>query len=395
MYRLRSRSTDGPMKTLHCSLISLFVCGAMASVGLAQTKKVDFVRDIAPILVTRCIECHNADEPEADLRLDIKSGLFSEDKDDWTVTPGASSKSLLFERITLPSDDEEIMPPEGKPLTAAEIASIKRWIDEGAEWPDGADAKLAALIPVSRPKIEKIELPSLTAEQESAEVAAIAAIVKAGGLASRISAIDRAAEVSFSLLGDQATSATVELISGLERSLLRLNLSRTKIDDASCATIGGLSELRWLNLSRTQLSDKGLRQLKNLSKLRYLNLYGTEVTDAGLSSLHGLTDLRKLYLWQTKVSKKGALALRRAMPNLQVNLGGYAELLAKTKPGVAKTGKSPVNTNCPVTGKALCEGVITSVRGQSVGFCCDKCKAAFVANPDKYLPKLEGVLKKQ
>ena len=383
------------MKPRIRSLISVLACGAVASSGLAQTEKVDFVRDIAPIFVTHCIECHSIDEPEADLRLDIKSGLFGADKEDWTVIPGASKKSILYERLILPSDDDELMPPEGNPMTPKEIASVRRWIDEGAKWPEGADAKLAALIPASQPKIKKIELPSLTAKQESAEKEAIAAIEKAGGLASRISAIDRAAEVNLSLLGNKATSATVELVSDLELSLLRLNLSGTKIGDASCAVIGNLSELRWLNLSRTQLTNNGLQQLKNLSKLRYLNLYGTNVTDAGLSFLHDLADLRKLYLWQTKVSEKGAIALSKAMPNLQVDLGGYAKLLAKTKPGTAKADKTPVNTKCPVKGTALCDGVTTSVRSQLVGFCCNKCKAAFVANPDKYLPKLKGVLKKQ
>ena len=386
---LNTPRTVPAQTVLALSLLFVLVPGALAQ-GKAD-KPVDFLKDVVPIFRARCFECHGIKEQEADMRLDFKAGLFGAAKEDWVVIPGDSKKSILYERITLPADDEDIMPNEGGPLTKTQIAVIKRWIDEGAKWPEGADVKIAAMVKSSQPKIEKLELPVLTAVQKSAETKAIAAVEKAGGLAMRVAANSSATEVNLSLLGDKATNAQVELTSDLSGSLVRLNLSRTKIDDEALKTIRGLSELRWLNLSRTQVTDAGLRHLTGLTKLNYLNLYGTQVTDAGLSSLRGLKNLQSLYLWQTKVSKEGAAALRKILPNLRVDLGEYADVLAKIKPPAPKNAKAPmpINKKCPLTGKPLAPGKVSVFEGQAIGFCCGKCKAAFDKNPQKHLGKVK------
>lgn len=388
---LNTRLNVRSRTVLALPLLFALVPGALAQ-GKAD-KPVDFLKDVVPIFKARCFECHGVKEQEGDVRLDLKAGLFVGDKDNWVVIPGDSKTSILYERITLPADDEDIMPNEGKPLTKAQIAVLKRWIDEGAKWPEGADAKIAAMVKSSQPKIEKLDLPVLTAVQKLAETKAIAAIEKAGGLAMRVAANSTGTEVNLSLLGDKATNAQVELTSDLAGSLVRLNLSRTKIDDAALETIGGLSQLRWLNLARTQVTDAGLRHLTGLAKLEYLNLYGTKITDAGLSSLHGLKNLQSLYLWQTKVSKKGAATLRKTLPNLRVDLGEYAEVLAKIKPPKPKKAKAktaaPINEKCPLTGKPLAADKFSVFEGQVIGFCCGKCKAAFDKNPQKHLGKVK------
>ena len=98
---------------------------------------VDFNRDVRQILSDTCFQCHGPDakKRKADLRLDTKDGLFKKADGYANIVPRQPDESELYVRIV--SDDEtELMPPpkSGKTLTKAQVETIKRWIEEGAEW---------------------------------------------------------------------------------------------------------------------------------------------------------------------------------------------------------------------------------------------------------------------
>jgi hypothetical protein len=65
----------------------------------APAARVDFEKQIVPILVERCIKCHGAEEQKGDLRLDSKKTLFPDDQEAWTVQPGKPDDSELVRRI--------------------------------------------------------------------------------------------------------------------------------------------------------------------------------------------------------------------------------------------------------------------------------------------------------
>ena len=96
--------------------------------------KVDFAREIQPLLARRCFACHGPDQAEGGLRLDSHEGAIAElESGDFAVVPNQPDKSVLLERIA--SEEEDVrMPPEGKPLTASEQDALRRWIIAGAEW---------------------------------------------------------------------------------------------------------------------------------------------------------------------------------------------------------------------------------------------------------------------
>jgi len=123
----------------------LLACSASAGHGaaLATPTPVDFVREVRPILQKHCYECHGAEKQKSALRLDIKSeAQRGGDAYGPSVVAKKSAESPLILLITSKNADER-MPPEGAPLSEAEIATLTRWIDEGAVWPDGVDlAKL-------------------------------------------------------------------------------------------------------------------------------------------------------------------------------------------------------------------------------------------------------------
>src|SRR5678815_1101951 len=99
-------------------------CWVLLPAGLvaadAKTTKVDFNRDIRPILSDNCYACHGPDsgKRKAGLRLDLKEGAFAQLKSDaFAIVPGHPEKSALVARIT--AKDDDLMPPEksGKHLT--------------------------------------------------------------------------------------------------------------------------------------------------------------------------------------------------------------------------------------------------------------------------------------
>ena len=103
------------------------VWGLILSCG-AQTKAVDFNRDVQPILTTRCSGCHGPQQQMKGLRVDQADALLN------VVVPGDSGASKLIQRVSSTQKGFG-MPPVGAPLTPAEIELLRAWIDQGAKIP--------------------------------------------------------------------------------------------------------------------------------------------------------------------------------------------------------------------------------------------------------------------
>ena len=113
--------------------VSLVLCTSPARAG--DTGAVRFSRDVLPILSENCLLCHGPDAKarKAELRLDLKESALRTKEP--VIVPGKSLESELIRRIE--SDDaEEVMPPpkSGHKLTATQKQTLRRWIDEGANW---------------------------------------------------------------------------------------------------------------------------------------------------------------------------------------------------------------------------------------------------------------------
>ncbi|MFO0927485.1 MAG: PSD1 and planctomycete cytochrome C domain-containing protein [Gemmataceae bacterium] len=97
--------------------------------------RVDFARDVLPILSDRCFACHGPDKAtrKGGLRLDTKEGALGGDAP--AVVPGKSGASELIRRLVT-TEAREAMPPAkfNKPLSAAQIELLRRWVDAGAPW---------------------------------------------------------------------------------------------------------------------------------------------------------------------------------------------------------------------------------------------------------------------
>jgi hypothetical protein len=104
--------------------------------GDGQARLVNFARDVRPILSDNCFACHGPDQRQrkAGLRLDTKEGPFAKlESGEVAIVPGNPDESALVDRIE--NDDPDLrMPPRksGKQLTTAQIAVLRRWVEQGA-----------------------------------------------------------------------------------------------------------------------------------------------------------------------------------------------------------------------------------------------------------------------
>ena len=93
-----------------------------------------FLEKVRPILEVHCFECHGARKQKGGLRMDTYELLMEGGDSGPPVIAGSLEKSDLYRRITLPTDDEEFMPTDGKPaLKPDEIKLIAEWIMAGAQ----------------------------------------------------------------------------------------------------------------------------------------------------------------------------------------------------------------------------------------------------------------------
>jgi len=129
-----------------------FLIAPAEELSVSRGSTVDFAREIRPILAKRCVHCHGPDDGsrEAGLRLDTREGATAVlGSGQQAIVPGQPQASELIRRVT--AAGAERMPPEGKPLTAAEIQLLSRWVQEGGDF-----ASHWAYAPPRRPSVPQV-----------------------------------------------------------------------------------------------------------------------------------------------------------------------------------------------------------------------------------------------
>jgi WD40 repeat protein len=110
------------------SILILAVAGGLTNAQEA----VEFDRDVAPILITRCLTCHRPEKSKGDYRMHTFSALLKPGRSgESPIVAGRPDASPLVRLLEAPDPDDR-MPQDGEPLTPAEIRTIRRWIEGGA-----------------------------------------------------------------------------------------------------------------------------------------------------------------------------------------------------------------------------------------------------------------------
>ncbi len=131
---------------------ALLLAGCALRVLAVTVPAVDFDRQVRPILSDNCFTCHGPDASKrmVNLHFDTKEGAFGKPG---VIVPGDSAASKMYQRISS-TNDAFRMPPvsTGHKLTAAQIETIKAWIDSGAKW-----ERHWAFLPPVRPELPAVK----------------------------------------------------------------------------------------------------------------------------------------------------------------------------------------------------------------------------------------------
>jgi Protein of unknown function (DUF1553)/Protein of unknown function (DUF1549)/Planctomycete cytochrome C len=133
MHRMCKNRSPAPM----ILILSLVLFAAPSSYSALADSRIDFDREIRPILSEFCYACHGPDAKarKADLRLDRKEDAFRDRSGSAVIVPGKVDQSELIARMTSDNPDEMMPPPKIKKRPgAAQIEQLRRWIAEGAKW---------------------------------------------------------------------------------------------------------------------------------------------------------------------------------------------------------------------------------------------------------------------
>lgn len=155
------------MATLHRSLVGHGWVVVLTCVGWARfgqsAEPVDYLKQVKPLLESRCYACHGTLKQNGKLRLDTVAFAIKGGSSGPAIVPGNPDRSELLARVSA-QDPAERMPPEheGAPLTADEIETLRRWIAGGAphpadEQPEADPRQHWAFQPIRRPGIPAVK----------------------------------------------------------------------------------------------------------------------------------------------------------------------------------------------------------------------------------------------
>ena len=274
------------------------------------------------------------------------------------VVAGDAPNSLMLQRIYLPIDDKNHMPPKGNAqLDDAEIEILEWWIASGA-LREGPVRSTAGLSPDAHAILEsslgfsalepRLEMLSWEEVQQDA-----AGLLNSPLIQVRRRSLDSdALSVHIMADGSNNQDAVVLSLTPIHANITQLDLGGSGITDTAMVHVAAFKNLTDLKLQETAISDDGVMALKTLTRLESLNLYGTTTTDAIFETLKELPALQNLHVWQTCISqagvdtwlasrdlasrqervKKKMEALQRELDQLKVNVTGVTETAPPNPP---------------------------------------------------------------
>lgn len=300
--------------------------------------KLDFQKEILPLIESRCLKCHKAEheengkvvKPKGGIRLDAAWAMLRGSEDAVPVIPKEPGKSAIVTVTTLPKDDDKFMPPEGKadPLTTDEINKIKTWIIEGADfgsWEGNLAGKPAEAPtkPAGPPKEREHDVFYRKLAEGAPPVGpdVLKKMNASGAQVAPLMPGSPLVRVDFLTGVGKCDDGAVAALAPMKDNIAHLDLARTAIGDAALKSLAQMPRLTRLDLRKTRVTDAGLAPLAGMKHLTYLNLVGTEVTDKGLAALGGIKTLKSVYLFESKVTDAGVGKLKAALPKADIVFG--------------------------------------------------------------------------
>ncbi len=285
---------------------------------------------VRPLLENRCYNCHGPNKQKGKLRLDAQEYILKGGKTGNTILPGAPGESELIERMLLPVNDDDHMPPKEKPqLTPNEIALLHWWISTGADFTkkvkeleqtDKIKPVLSALQSGTEGPRSLTDIPETAVKKANDTV--LHKLKQAGVMVTPVMLNSNYLSASF-VTANKRTDSIILLLEPLVKQLVWLNLGNTSISDKALQTVGKLTNLSRLHLNNTAVSDSGLFHLRSLARLQFVNLSATGITEKGMKQLNALKEIKSIYLYKTAVNKNAWAEIKKIFPKATIDSGGY------------------------------------------------------------------------
>ena len=285
-----------------------------------------FAATIEPIFESKCYGCHNQKKAKGNLVLTSLESMMKGGETGQLWKPSDPEHSLLIERLFLPLDHDDHMPPEDKvQLTEDELAFISLWIAGGADTnkklkelsPEDTLGRLASII-VPRYEVLESDEPQYTFRFASPD--RIQQLSRPNRTVFQIAKNEPAIQADF-FLRDSYDRKYLEELVEVKEQLISLNLSKMPVTDADLKVISRFSNLEVLNLNNTSVTGSGLKELSPLKRLRSLSLSGTDVTASTIRELKNISSLEEVFLWNTPISNLEAEALKKEFPRIRWEVG--------------------------------------------------------------------------
>lgn len=306
-------------------LTSGITSGASFDVATVNLPQALFYDDLVkPILEDKCYGCHGASKQKGKLRLDEPQHILKGGKDGVVLVAGKIDESEMIDRMLLPMEDEDHMPPkEKKQLSEKEIEILKIWIASGADFKksvkDAGQLTIIQKIISSEKSVAAQEIPS--DEIRAADQTALRQLQKLGVVIVPVALNSH--YLSANLINTTSLDSALDLLIKVKEQLIWLKTGGQPVTDNHLTKLIGLNKLTRLNLDHAKITDAGLSQLKSLTKLQYLNLNENQITAAGLTSIKGLTELNSVYLYHTLIRTEEAESLKKHFPHSVIEAGDY------------------------------------------------------------------------
>jgi hypothetical protein len=149
LYFLESNNSSWNATMLNRAAVWLLLAGTLSAQDTPGTTgvdaardRIDFVRDIQPILRDHCYGCHGAEKKRGALRLDSREWVLRGGVSGKILIPGQAKASPLYLLLVDPDADSR-MPQKADPLPKAITDRLRAWIDQGAPWPDAVAGEVA------------------------------------------------------------------------------------------------------------------------------------------------------------------------------------------------------------------------------------------------------------
>ena len=276
---------------------------------------------VNPILVAKCVSCHNQSKTKGGLNLTTYSKILKGGKNKNTVIIGDVEGSELIRRVSLPNNHDEFMPSEGKrPLTEEEVKLLEWWITREA--PEKgyllSYEPSDEVLEMAKSYLDLLEKPFIEQYIEPLSKDQIVSLEAQGFIVNRLMRDNNYIEVKYGFDVAPVSLTAIESLTSVKDHIVWLSLSKAEITDNMLTSIGSLNNLLKLNLSSNNISNSGVTYLSELNSLECLNLYDTKISDEIISSLTPLENLKRLYVSETNISEEGIVQLKTELKEVQI-----------------------------------------------------------------------------